>query len=141
MDKEEFRTVMDAVMDLMSTDAKMGPRLRRARVPQRFIFPDMKLILNAVAAEDDPVETGQHLHWIWGDKQRDWDPDVEMMMDSDVAIRYFQGKVNVPIAIARGQIKTKGKIAKALKLIPITKPVYKMFREWLDENGYEHLVA
>ena len=141
MSKDEFKTVMDGAMELMSTHATMGPRLRRARVPQRFIFPDMKLVLNMTAADDARADTGQHLYWVWGDKERDWEPDVELMMDSDTAIRYFQGKVNVPIAIARGRIKTKGKIAKSLKLIPMTKPVYTLFREWLDENGYEHLIA
>lgn len=141
MDKDEFKTVMEAVFELMSTDPDMGPKLRKARVPQRFIFPDQKLVLNATASDDARAAEGQNLYWVWGDKKCDWDPDVEMMMDSDVSVRYFQGKVNVPIAIAKGQIKTKGKVAKSLKLIPITKPVYKLFREWLADNGYDHLLA
>lgn len=142
MDKDEFKTVMNAAMELMSTDPEMGPKLRRAQTPQRFIFPDVKLILNATASDDDRLEQdGQHLYWVWGDKQRTWEPEVEMMMDSDVAVRYFQGKVNVPIAITRGKIKAKGSVPKALKLVPITKPVYKLFRAWLADNGYHHLVA
>ena len=132
---------MDMVFELMSTDARRGPKLQKARVPQRFIFPDMKLKLNVTASDDDRAAEGQHLYWVWGDKKRTWEPDVEMMMDSDVALRYFQGKVNVPIAIAKGDIKTKGKIAKSLKLIPITRPVYKLFRAWLGDNDYEHLLA
>lgn len=141
MEKDEFKTVMEAVFEIMSADAKMGPQLRKARVPQRFIFPDQKLVLNVTAADDDLAASGRNLYWVWGDKQCDWTPDVEMMMDSDTAVRYFQGKVNVPIAIAKGQIKTKGKVAKSLKLIPITRPVYKLFRAWLGDNDYGHLVA
>ena len=141
MDKDEFKAVMDAVFELMSTDDSMGPKLRKARVPQRFIFPDQKLVLNVTTSDDDRAAAGQHLYWVWGDKKRDWEPDVEMMMDAPVSLRYFQGKVNVPIAIAKGDIKTKGKIAKSLKLIPITRPVYKMFRQWLGDNGYDHLIA
>ena len=141
MDKDEFKTVMDVVFELMSTEPSMGPKLRKARVPQRFIFPDVKLVLNVTASDEDRAAEGQHLQWVWGDKKCTWTPDVEMMMDSDVSIRYFQGKVIVPIAIAKGEIKTKGKIAKALRLIPITKPVYKLFRNWLAENDYEHLLA
>lgn len=141
MDKDEFKTVITAAFEIMSTDRTMGPKLQQARVPQRFAFPDVKLVLNITAADGERGEPGHHLYWVWGDKKCDWTPDVEMLMSSDVAVRYFQGKVNVPIAMAKGQIKAKGKVAKSLKLIPITKPVYKLFRAWLHDNGYEHLVA
>lgn len=141
MDKDDFKAVMEAAFELMSIDEHMGPRLRKARVPQRFIFPDMKLVLNVTISDDERAAAGQNLYWVWGDKMCDWTPDVEMMMDSDVAVRYFQGKVNIPIAIARKQIMTKGKIAKSLRLIPLTKPVYKLFRTWLMDNDFAHLVA
>ncbi len=63
-----------------------------------------------------------------------------MTMDSDVANRYFQGKENVAMAIARRRIKTSGDVKKALKLIPITKPIYDRYRELVEER-YPHLVA
>ena len=63
-----------------------------------------------------------------------------MEMDSEIANRYFQGKENVAMAIARRRIKTSGNVKKALALIPITKPVYAMYREMLQEE-YPHLVA
>ena len=47
-----------------------------------------------------------------------------MKMSAEVAVRYFQGKENVPVAIARRRIKTGGDVKAALALIPITKPVY-----------------
>ena len=63
-----------------------------------------------------------------------------MSMDSDVANRYFQGKENVAMAIARRRIKTTGNVKKALALIPITKPVYAMYRDVLEKE-YPHLLA
>ena len=62
-----------------------------------------------------------------------------MTMDSEVANKYFQGKENVPIAIARRRIKTSGDIKSALKLVPITKPVFEKYREMV-ERDYPHLV-
>ena len=47
-----------------------------------------------------------------------------MTMSSEVANRYFQGKENVPMAVARRRIKTGGDLKAALALIPITKPIY-----------------
>ena len=61
-------------------------------------------------------------------------------MKSEVANRYFQGKENVPLAIASGRIKASGSVPKALKLIPITKPIYKIYREMLEDADRDHLL-
>ena len=132
----EFREVMDKVFGLMSTDPDMGPKLRDAETPQRFEFPDLDLVVNVTYA-DEP-SGGQNLRWEWSDDV-DWEPDVQMTMDSDVANRYFQGKENVAMAIARRRIKTSGNVKKALALIPITKPVYAQYVELLEAD-YPHLV-
>jgi putative sterol carrier protein len=134
---KEFREVMDRVFEMMSTDPEMGPKLREAETPQRFEFPDLDLVVNITSR--DAEEDGQNLVWEWSDDV-DWDPDVKMTMDSDVANKYFQGKENVAMAIARRRIKTSGNVKKALALIPITKPVESMYRDMI-ESEYPHLVA
>ena len=132
----EFREVMDRTFTLMSTDPEMGPKLRDADVPQRFEFPDVDMVMNVRAAREG--EEG-NLHWEWSDDV-DWKPKVKMEMSSETANKYFQGKENVPMAIARRRIKTGGDVKAALSLIPITKPVYASYREML-EREYPHLLA
>jgi hypothetical protein len=134
---EEFREVMDRAFALMSTDPEMGPKLRDAETPQRFEFPDLDEVVNITNAVE--VQDGQHLRWVWSD-DCDWEPEVEMTMDSEVANRYFQGKENVAVALARRRIKSSGNVKKALALIPITKPVFARYREML-ERDYPHLVV
>jgi putative sterol carrier protein len=134
---DRFRACMDRVFEMMSTDPDMGPKLREAETPQRFVFPDVDLVVNITSA--DEVVDGQNLVWKWSDDV-EWDPDVKMEMDSDVANKYFQGKENVAMAIARRRIKTSGNVKKALALIPITKPVYAMYRDYL-EREHPDLVA
>jgi hypothetical protein len=131
----EFREVMDKVFSMMSTDPEMGPKLRDAETPQRFEFPDLDLVVNITYADGGG---DQNLRWEWTDEV-DWEPEVKMTMDSDVANRYFQGKENVAMAIARRRIKTSGNVKKALALIPITKPIYARYRELLEAE-YPHLV-
>ena len=133
---KEFREVMDKVFGMMSTDPDMGPKLRDAETPQRFEFPDLDLVVNITYREDGGDE---NLRWEWTDDV-DWEPEVKMTMDSDVANRYFQGKENVAMAIARRRIKTSGNVKKALALIPITKPVYDRYRD-LVEREYPHLAV
>jgi hypothetical protein len=132
----EFREVMNRAFDLMSTDPEMGPKLRDARVPQRFVFPDQDAVVNITHDEEGGE---RNLRWEWSDDV-DWEPKVVMTMDSEVANRYFQGKENVPLALAKRRIKSSGDIRSALKLIPITKPVFALYREML-EREYPHLLV
>ena len=99
----EFRDVMDRTFALMSEDPDMGPKLREATSPALRVRR--------------PRPRGQHpgrgggeegnLHWEWNDDVA-WEPKVRMTMTSEIANKYFQGKENVPIAIARRRIKAGG---------------------------------
>ncbi|HET8536198.1 MAG TPA: hypothetical protein VFL73_03365 [Solirubrobacteraceae bacterium] len=121
----QFREVMDRTFALMSEDPEMGPRLRAADVPQRFEFPDADLVVNIRAGRDGEDD---NLHWEWSDDV-DWEPRVRMTMSTEIANRYFQGKENVAMAIARRRIKTGGDVRAALEILPITKPVFARYRE------------
>jgi hypothetical protein len=133
---KEFRTVMDRVFAMMSEDPDMGPKLRDADVPQRFEFTDVDLVVNIRAAREG--EEG-NLHWEWSDDV-EWEPKVKMAMSSETANRYFQGKENVAMALARRRIKSGGDVKAALSLIPITKPIYERYREYLEVE-HPHLVV
>jgi hypothetical protein len=131
---KEFREVMDRIFAMMDEDPQMGPKLRDADVPQRFEFTDVDMVVNirAAAAGEDG-----NLHWEWTDDVG-WEPRVQMAMSSETANRYFQGKENVAIAIARRRIKAGGDVKAALSLIPITKPVYARYAA-LVAAEYPHL--
>jgi hypothetical protein len=131
---DEFREVMDQIFTMMSEDPDMGPKLRDANVPQRFDFDDFDLVVNVRAGDAGEDE---NLHWEWDDDVQ-WEPKVRMTMSSEVANKYFQGKENVAMAIARRKIKPGGDVKAALALIPITKPVYAKFRS-LVAAEYPHL--
>lgn len=127
--------MMDQVFSIMSTDPEMGPRLREADTPQRFEFPDVDMVAMIGPSEG---KSGEHLRWSWAEND-DFDVEVEMKMNSDVANRYFQGRENVAMAIARRRIKTSGNVKKALTILPITKPVFARYRA-LCEAKYPHLI-
>jgi hypothetical protein len=130
---EEFQEVMNRAFSLMSEDPDIGPKLREADTPQRFEFPDLELVVNIRAGR--PGEP--NLAWEWNDNVG-WDPQVKMWMSSDTANRYFQGKENVAIAIARRRIRAGGDVKAALAILPITKPLFGHYRE-LVAADYPHL--
>jgi hypothetical protein len=131
----EFREVMNRTFALMSEDPEIGPRLREADTPQRFEFTDLGLVVNIRAGTDGEP----NLQWEWSDDVA-WQARVQMAMSSEIANRYFQGKENVAIAIARRRIKTGGDVRAALTIIPITKPLFARYREMIAAE-YPHLAV
>jgi hypothetical protein len=129
----EFREVMDRTFEMMRDDPEMGPQLRDADTPQRFEFTDLDLVVNIRAG--GPEEP--NLAWEWTDEVS-WEPKVKMTMSSETANRYFQGKENVAIAIARRRIKAGGDVKAALAILPITKPLFARYREMITAD-YPHL--
>jgi hypothetical protein len=130
---DQFREVMDRTFTIMSEDPEMGPKLREADTPQRFDFPDLDLVVNVRAgAAGEP-----NLVWKWTDEV-DWEPKVRMSMTSDIANRYFQGKENVAIAIARRRIRAGGDLKAALAILPLTKPVFARYQKMIADD-YPHL--
>jgi hypothetical protein len=130
---KEFREVMDRTFALMRDDEDMGPKLRDADTPQRFEFTDVDLVVNIRAGRAGEP----NLAWEWSD-DIDWEPKVRMSMSSETANKYFQGKENVAIAIARRRIKAGGDVKAALAIIPITKPLYARYRAMIAAD-YPHL--
>lgn len=133
---QQLREVMDRVFTMMSEDERMGPELRAADVPQRFEFDDFDLVVNVRAARDG--EPG-NLRWEWTDDV-DWEPRVLMAMSSETANRYFQGKENVMVAIARRRIRSGGDVKAALGLMPMVKPIHERYRAMVAAE-YPHLLV
>jgi hypothetical protein len=133
---DECREVIGRAFELMSGDPDMGPKLRAADTPQRWEFPDLHLVVNVTAADED---SAANLRWEWSDDVS-WEPEVLMTMDSGIANRYFQGKENIAMAVARRRIRTSGNVKKALALVPVTKPVFAKYRAMVEKE-YPHLVA
>ena len=132
----EFKDVIDRVFTMMDEDPDMGPKLRDADVPMRYEFDDVDLVANIRATRGG--EDG-NLYWEWSEDV-DWEPRVQMAMSSETANKYFQGKENVALAIARRRIKSGGDVKAALALMPVTKPVFAQYRAMIEEE-YPHLLV
>jgi hypothetical protein len=129
----EFREVMERTFEIMSSDPDVGPQLRAAASAQRYEFPDVDLVVNIRPGGDGEP----NLAWEWTDEVP-WEAKVRLTMDSETANRYFQGKENMAIAIARRRIKAAGDVAAALTIIPLTKPLFARYRQMIVTD-YPHL--
>ena len=133
---EELREVLDALLKEIDGDPDLGPRLRSANLPHRAVYPDLGVVLNLAAAPD----LGGHcLRWNFSEDV-DWTPALTLEMDSRIANRYLQGRVNFAIAVARGEIRVScTEAAAAMAYLPASLGLISRYRA-IVEADYPHLL-
>jgi len=131
----EFRELLDEALSELDADEKSGPLLRAAGLRMRFEFPDLGLVLNVAASE----EPGHHLRWEFSDAV-DWEPKLNLRMDSRIANAYLQGKESLAIAIARGRVRWSGDTRCTLLYVPALRLVVGPYRR-LVRREYPHLLV
>lgn len=131
-DAQEVYDTMGKLFRQLAEDEELAPRFRKANtiLQYRYSDPDSTITLRLQENQPGDVDFGE----------TEMVPEVEMSMDADTAHRFWLGKVNVTVALARGQIKAKGPVAKILKLVPLTKPVYPRYKALLEADGRTDLV-
>jgi putative sterol carrier protein len=68
-------------------------------------------------------------------------PTATMSMTADTGNAYWQGKVNLPLAMAKKKIKVDGNVGSLLKLAPLGKKLYPRYIERLQSDGREDLLV
>ncbi|MFN6552259.1 SCP2 sterol-binding domain-containing protein [Mycolicibacterium septicum] len=67
-------------------------------------------------------------------------PNVELFMTADTGNRFWLGKVNLTMAMARGTVRAKGPVPKLIKLIPQAKNLFPEYRSMLDAANRQDLI-
>ncbi|MHA2386682.1 MAG: SCP2 sterol-binding domain-containing protein [Candidatus Thorarchaeota archaeon] len=68
------------------------------------------------------------------------EPEIVVSSKSDVANKFWQGKLRTSIALAKGDVKLKGPITRALGLIGKIKPLEAIYIEVLKDLGLNQLL-
>jgi putative sterol carrier protein len=66
---------------------------------------------------------------------------VQLRMSSDNSNRFWQGKLNFTLAMAQRKVKLEGKRSQALKLLPLTSPLFATYKATLRDSGRDDLVV
>ncbi len=130
-DADEVYDTLGKLFVDITADPELGPRFRQADTVVRYEYsdPESAITVRLSDGEGEDVE--------FGDPARE--PEVTMTMEADTAHRFWLGEVNVTVALARGEIKAKGPVAKILKLVPLAKPVFPRYKAQLEEQGRSDL--
>jgi putative sterol carrier protein len=130
-DQEVYDFIGKLFADL-ANDEELGPRFRKADtiVQYQYSNPDSQITVKMKDGQDGQVDLGA----------TDLEPEIVMTMEADTAHKFWLGKLNVTMALARGQMKAKGPVAKVLKLVPLTKPIFPRYKQMLEDAGRQDLI-
>jgi putative sterol carrier protein len=131
-DADEVYATIGKLFQDLAEDEELAPKFRAANtiVQYRYRAPESQITVKLIEGEEGQVDCGP----------TSLEPEVVMTMDADTAHRFWLGKVNVTVALARGQMKARGPVAKILKLVPLVKPVFPRYRQQLEDAGRQDLL-
>lgn len=130
--REEMIDILSATLARAFSDEEFARKIRAAALTLRYNYFDPECSLLVDAARD-PIE--------WGFDREAVEANIEFRFSGDTAHEFFLGRLNVPLALATRRVLFKGQVSKALKLLPIVKPLYAAYRAVLAEKGRTDLLS
>ncbi len=131
-----------AVYDLLGgyflrvqADPKLFAPLKNSGLKIRFNYltPDASIALDGTT--DDRSK-----QILQGDSARAFDPEVEFTLTADMSHYFWHGQINLMQALARKDVIPKGKVPRAMNLLPLLEPLYELYPQYLRERGLSTLV-
>ena len=116
----------------IANDEELASKFRKANTIVRYEYSDPESAITVRLQEGEPGDVD------FGDS--DMEAEVTMSMAADTGHRFWLGGVNVTVALARGEIKASGPVAKILKLVPLAKPAFPRYKAQLEAQGRTDLL-
>ena len=123
-DANEVDKYIGGVFRAAADHPENGPKFKSADLVMRVIYTDPDVEMNVVMRDPIQVTAGPI----------DEAADVTLAMPADIADKFWRGDYNLAVGLAKGQVKAKGPVNKILKLVPLTKPLFPMYRELVAEK-------
>lgn len=130
-DTEMLYSVLVDFYEHLKKHPEIGPALKKTNLCVQFVYKNPEgLITIDATGEELAIHQGEF----------DGKPEVTMSMNADFAHKFWHGKANLVTALTRRQVVAKGNVPKTIKLLPILKPAYDLYPQFLREKGLGHLV-
>jgi putative sterol carrier protein len=123
-DAAEVYEYIGGVLRQAGEDPQVSPNLRAANITIQLTYTDPDASLTVKFQEPYEVVDGGH----------DERADVTLTMPADIAHKYWRGEYNFAIGLAQGEVKARGPVGKILKLVPITEPLFPLYKELTDKK-------
>jgi putative sterol carrier protein len=131
-DDEDVYRFIGRLFQELAVDPELAPKFKKANTTVQYQLHDPKARITIELRPDRDIQVDLG--------PSDLEPEVTMSLAADTAHGFWIGKVNLTTALARGDIKAKGPVAKILRLVPLVKPTFARYEQLLREAGREDLL-
>ena len=130
-DSAEVVKYIGGIFETAFEDAEIGPKLVDSGLVFAFDFtePAAVVVVDAVNKQVYDVFEGNP------------EPMATMKMPAETGNAYWQGKGNLPLAMAKKKIGVEGNVASLLKLAPLGKKLFPVYVNNLKSDGREDLLV
>jgi hypothetical protein len=137
-DSQQFYDTVGKVIYRAARDPDIGSSVARTEsiIQFRYTDPDAQITLNA---KDRPTQPDAYFDVFFGPSALR--PDVVMSMQADLAHEFWQGRINLFSALARGQVVAIGTVMPVLRLVPVVGPMFQWYLTLLRELGLADLIS
>lgn len=132
---EQLQEVFEKFWARASKETEVMEKMKSTKIVVRFdiVRPEIHVTINF----RDPDSQGR-IGTISFDSKIE--PEIKVWSTSETTNKFWQGKLNATIAMAKGEVKMDGSIAKALGLLSKIKPLYTIYPQVLKEMGLTNMV-
>lgn len=130
-DSGEVAKYIGGIFEMAFDDPEIGPKLVDTGLVVAFDFTDPDALV-VIDMANKSVREG---------RDGGAPPMATMSMTADTGNAYWQGKVNLPLAMAKKKIRVEGNVASLLKLAPLGKKLYPSYIQRLQDDGRADLLV
>jgi hypothetical protein len=123
---QEVYDTIGQIFERAVEDHHLGPAAQASGTCLQLRYTDPDAVITA----DFP---NRKVHF--GDDTGTPTPTVTLISPAALGNRYWLGRLNLTVALAKRDITSKGPVTKILKLVPLTKPLFASYEAILREQG------
>lgn len=129
-----FYDLLVGVFDELMKDSQIRQKALDSKLLVKFVYrePEGEFWVDC---------RGEEVKVYPGGPQEEMAPDAVMSMELDTAHRFWCGQLNLLGALSSGEIEAEGSMPRLLKMLPVIKPAYEVYKNLLREKGLEHLIV
>lgn len=128
-DTDHLYSILEPFFNILKNDPDIGPKIMSSGLIIQFRYTEPDAVIT-IHCPDEKILLGE----IEGE------PTVTMSMKADTAHKFWLGNLSLMVAITKRDIIAKGPIAATMKLLPIIKNSYSMYKAFLTERGMESTI-
>lgn len=130
-DVAEAEQILGRPWELLGEDPEVGPKIGALNKVYVAEYEDPAAKLTIYCADGTVrVERG-----VSGEA------DATLRMSADTGNRFWQGAVNLPMALAKKEVALDGKMSDVMACLPYLGPGYELYKQYLHDQGREDLIG